>query len=216
MNILPRTFNAELIQRDYSRVAWTYNFWSRLTESKAAEKALEMAEIQDGENILEVAVGTGIMFEEMVKRNQSGKTVGIDLSSGMLGRAVRRLAKHNSNHFYFNCANAFYLPFKEKQFDLVVNNYMFDLLPEEKFEAILVEFKRVLKNPGRIVITNMAYGKYWFHKFWAWLAKASPSFLTGCRPVSLEGYLKKTGFSNIQVVSVSQNTFPSEVLKAEI
>ena len=215
MNVLPRTFNAELIQRDYSRVAWTYNFWSRMTESKAAEKALEMAEIQDGENILEVAVGTGIMFEEMVKRNQTGKTLGIDLSSGMLGRAVRRLAKHNSNHFYFNYANAFYLPFKAKQFDLVVNNYMFDLLPEEKFEAILVEFKRVLRNSGKVVITTMAYGENGFNKFWGWLARISPRVLTGCRPVVIRTYLEKAGFSDIAVVQVSQNTFPSEVLRAK-
>lgn len=73
MNILPRTFNAELIQRDYSRVAWTYNFWSRLTESKAAEKALEMAEIQDGENILEVAVGTGIMLKKWSSATKPAK-----------------------------------------------------------------------------------------------------------------------------------------------
>lgn len=151
----------------------------------------------------------------MVKRNQTGKTVGIDLSSGMLGRAVRRLAKHNSNHFYFNCANAFYLPFKEKQFDLVVNNYMFDLLPEEKFEAILVEFKRVLRSSGKVIITTMAYGENSFNKFWGWLAGISPRVLTGCRPVQIKTYLEKAGFSDIAVVQVSQSTFPSEVLRAE-
>jgi len=173
-----------------------------------------MAEINDGENILEVAVGTGIVFEEVSKRNPNGKNIGIDLSPGMLAKAIKRLEHSYQN--YLNYGNAFSLPFKNNQFDLVINNYMFDLLPEEKFEAILLEFKRVLKNPGQVVITNMASGKYWFNKFWAWLAKASSSILTGCRPVSLEGYLKKAGFSNIQVVSVSQNTFPSEVLKAEI
>ncbi|MCH8955738.1 methyltransferase domain-containing protein [candidate division KSB1 bacterium] len=214
MDTLRRTFKTKSVQKAYSQVAWTYNLWSRLTESKAAEKVFELAEIQNGENILEVAVGTGIVFEEIVKCNPDGKNVGMDLSPGMLAKAIKRLEHSYQN--YLNYGNVFSLPFKNNQFDLVINNYMFDLLPEEKFEAILLEFKRVLKNPGRIVITNMAYGKYWFHKFWAWLAKASPSFLTGCRPVSLEGYLKKTGFSNIQVVSVSQNTFPSEVLKAEI
>ncbi len=216
MDTLRRTFKTKSIQKAYSQVAWKYNLWSRLTESKAAEKVFELAEIQNGENILEVAVGTGIVFEEIVKCNRDGKNVGIDISPSMLAKADKKLATSNHNHYYLNFGNAFALPFKNNQFDLVINNYMFDLLPEEKFEAILLEFKRVLKNPGRVVITNMAYGKYWFNKFWDWLAKASPSILTGCRPVSLEGYLKKAGFSNIQVVSVSQNTFPSEVLKAEI
>jgi len=214
MDTLRRTFKTKSVQKSYSQVAWKYNLWSRLTESKAAEKVFELAEIQDGENILEVAVGTGIVFEEVSKRNPNGKNIGIDLSPGMLAKAIKRLEHSYQN--YLNYGNAFSLPFKNNQFDLAINNYMFDLLPEEKFEAILLEFKRVLKNPGRVVITNMASGKYWFNKFWDWLAKASPSILTGCRPVSLEGYLKKAGFSNIQVVSVSQNTFPSEVLKAEI
>ncbi len=213
MDTLRRTFKTKSVQKAYSQVAWTYNLWSRLTESKAAEKVFELAEIQNGENILEVAVGTGIVFEEIVKCNRDGKNVGIDISPSMLAKAVKKLK--TSNHNYLNSGNAFALPFKNNQFDLVINNYMLDLLPEEKFEAILLEFKRVLKNPGRVVITNMAYGKYWFNKFWERLPKASPSILTGCRPVSLEGYLKKAAFSNIQVVSVSQNTFPSQVLKAE-
>jgi len=157
-----------------------------------------------------------LFFEEIVKCNRDGKNVGIDISPSMLAKADKKLETSNHNHYYLNLGNAFALPFKNNQFDLIINNYMFDLLPEEEFEAILLEFKRVLKNPGRVVITNMAHGKYWFNKFWDWLAKASPSNLTGCRPVSLEGYLKKAGFSNIQVVSVSQNTFPSQVLKAEI
>ena len=214
MDTLRRTFKTKSVQKAYSQVAWTYNLWSRLTESKAAEKVFELAEIQNGEDILEVAVGTGIVFEEVSKRNPNGKNIGIDLSPGMLAKAIKRLEHSYQN--YLNYGNVFSLPFKNNQFDLVINNYMFDLLPEEKFEAILLEFKRVLKNPGRVVITNMAYGKYWFNKFWDWLAKASPGILTGCRPVSLEGYLKKAGFSNIQVVSVSQNTFPSELLKAEV
>lgn len=216
MDNLPRTFEAKSVQKAYSRLAWIYNFWSWLTETKAAQKALEIAEIQDRENILEVAVGTGIIFEEIVKRNRNGKNVGMDLSRSMLAKAMKRVEHSNHTQYYLNYGNAFNLPYKENQFDLVFNNYMFDLLPEEKFEAVLLEFKRVLKNSGRIVITNMAHGKYWFNKFWGWLTKLSPRILTGCRPVSLESYLEKVGFSNIQVVRISQNTFPSEILKADV
>jgi len=78
---LPRTFQVKAVQKAYSHVAWTYDIWSRFTESKAPEKALELAEIQNGENILEVAVGTGIVFEEIVKCNRDGKNVGMDLTA---------------------------------------------------------------------------------------------------------------------------------------
>ena len=89
MDTLPRTFKTKSVQKAYSQVAWTYNLWSRLTESKAAEKVFELAEIQNGENILEVAVGTGIVFEEIVKCNPDGKNVGMDLSPGMLAKAIK-------------------------------------------------------------------------------------------------------------------------------
>ena len=38
-------------------------------------------------NILEVAVGTGLAFYEIVKRNPEGTNIGIDISSGMLKKA---------------------------------------------------------------------------------------------------------------------------------
>ena len=213
MDTLRRTFKTKSVQKTYSQVAWKYNLWSRLTESKAAEKVFELAEIQNGEDILEVAVGTGIVFEEVSRRNPNGRNIGIDLSPGMLAKAIKRLEHSYQN--YLNYGNAFSLPFKNNQFDLVINNYMFDLLPEEKFEVILLEFKRVLRKSGKVVITTMAYGENWFNKFWAWLARISPRVLTGCRPVLIKSYLEKAGFSDIVVVQVSQNTFPSEVLRAE-
>ena len=71
----------------YDGKAWFYDFWAYLTESKARERALELAEIQDGQYILEVAVGTGLMFNEIVKRNSRGQNVGIDISEGKIVQA---------------------------------------------------------------------------------------------------------------------------------
>ena len=47
-------------------------------------------------------------------------------------------------------------PMNENSFDLLINNYMFDLLPEPDFEPVLAEFGRVLKPGGRLVLANMA------------------------------------------------------------
>ena len=43
----------------------------------------------DGQSILEVAVGTGMAFREILRRNPRGQNRGIDLSPGMLSRASR-------------------------------------------------------------------------------------------------------------------------------
>ena len=55
-----------------------YDFWSWLTESKAAKKVLKLAE-------------TGIVFEKIVRKNLNGINIGIDLSLDMLGKAKQRL-----------------------------------------------------------------------------------------------------------------------------
>ncbi|NIR48195.1 methyltransferase domain-containing protein [candidate division KSB1 bacterium] len=210
-----RSFSVHTVQNNYARVAGYYDIWSWLTESKATKTALDLANIEDGETVLEVAVGTGIAFEKITGLNKHGNNVGLDLSPAMLAKARGRLAALNSIQAHLQIADAFHLPFKSGKFDLVINQFMFDLLPEEEFPTILNEFRRVLTDSGRVVIANMAHGEEWFHRFWLWLAKQFPKLLTGCRPVSLGSYLTAAGFSNVQVVHVSQNTFPSEVLRAE-
>ena len=52
----------------YDKLSRIYDIWGRLTESRARSRAIELAAIKDGQNILEVAVGTGIAFYEIVKR----------------------------------------------------------------------------------------------------------------------------------------------------
>lgn len=73
INILKRDFSVEKIKNSFSKVAWFYDLWSRFAEEKAVNKALEMSKIKNGEKVLEVAVGTGIMFEHIVKLNPEGE-----------------------------------------------------------------------------------------------------------------------------------------------
>ena len=59
----------------YSGIAPLYDLWGTLTETHARRKALEFAKIRDGEAILEVALGTGLTFREILKANPSGTAV---------------------------------------------------------------------------------------------------------------------------------------------
>ncbi len=213
--VLQRTLSEENVKDSYSKIAGFYNFWSWLTESKATEKVIELAQIRDGEQILEVAVGTGLVFAEIVERNPNGRNEGINVSPVMLSRAQRYLKNHDEDSFHLQAGDAYQLPFEENTFDLIINNFMLDLLPETDFVTVLSEFNRVLKPSGRVVISRMAFGRKWYNKIWQWIAKHFPSLLSGCRPVSMYDHLGKAGFGNIKSEYLSQNTFPSEVLRAE-
>jgi ubiquinone/menaquinone biosynthesis C-methylase UbiE len=214
--ILPRQVQESDIKSAYSKVAWFYNFWSWLTESKAAKTVLDFAEIKDGERILEVAVGTGPVFAGIVRRNQHGVSEGVDISESMLRRANRRMKDYPKERYHLQIGSAYKLPFESETFDLLVNNFMLDLLPEKDFVLLLSEYKRVLKPGGRLVLSTMTFGRKWHNKIWDWMAVHAPSVLTGCRPVNIAPYVKQAGFKLLQSVFISQNTFPSEVLKANV
>ena len=100
--------NARVSQSDigvvYDKIAPLYDVWGKLTESHARNRAIELAEIKDGQNILEVAVGTGLAFYEIVKRNPNGINTGIDLSQGMLEKAKSRLSKISGINYSLNFA----------------------------------------------------------------------------------------------------------------
>ncbi|MCE7737195.1 MAG: methyltransferase domain-containing protein [Candidatus Heimdallarchaeota archaeon] len=211
-NTIDRKYDEKTIEADYSRFLFIYDFWARLTEKKALNKVMELAEPCGEDEILEVAVGTGLLFKRIVSANQLGMNQGIDLSESMLGKAIGRMEKSGFNNYKLQLGNAMSLPFEDDKFDILVNNFMLDLLPEEDFPKIISEYKRVLKPGGRVVISTMAFGKKRANKFWGFLARKTPRLLAGCRPIAIERYLKNE-FNDVSMVYLSQNTFPSEVLR---
>jgi ubiquinone/menaquinone biosynthesis C-methylase UbiE len=159
-------------------------------------------------------VGTGIAFEKILKLNEHGWNEGVDISSAMLSAAHRRVRKYDTSRFHLGTGNAYSLPYDDSEFDLVINNYMLDLLPERDFGKVLGEFYRVLRQSGRIAVCAMAFGAKWYNHPWHWVARNFPSLLTNCRPVLVEKHLSAAGFTNVRVEFVSQNTFPSQIVTA--
>jgi len=215
MEILSRKLDKENTKSSYKKVVWFYDFWSWLTESKAARKVIELARITDKTDILEVACGTGVVFESIVKQNPNGKNFGIDLSPDMLDKARKRLNKLKGVHYELKEGDALNLDFADNSFDTVINNFMVDLMPADTFDRIAEEFYRIIKPNGKLVISIFSFGKKRVNKFWFWVAKKLPGLLTGCRPVSFKEHLIKAGFVIEKAVEISQNTFPSEIIKAK-
>jgi demethylmenaquinone methyltransferase/2-methoxy-6-polyprenyl-1,4-benzoquinol methylase len=95
---------------------------------------------------------------------------------------------------------------------VVINNYMFDLLPENDFSAVLTEFRRVLRPGGRLVMVNMTKPEHWYNSVWEMIYRMNPAWVGGCRGVFLGPYLESVGFVDIRREFISQRTFPSEVV----
>lgn len=196
----------------YARIAPLYDAWAWLTERRARDRCLELAAIRDGEDVLEVAVGTGLAFARILEANPSGRAEGIDLTTAMLALAEKKAARTGHDNYRLRLGDAYDLPFPDASFDVVINNYMFDLLPEQDFVKVLGEFKRVLRPGGRLAMINMTHGARWYNGIWGRLYQVSPALLGGCRSVSLLPALRQCGFRKTTREYISQFSFPSEVV----
>jgi len=164
--------------------------------------------------VLEVAVGTGLAFAQIVRRNPSGRNVGIDLSEGMLAKAQKRLARAGLSNFELSTGSALSIDQQDGSFDVVLNNYMFDLLDESDWEKVIDEFYRVLKPGGKLVLVNMTAGERPGSGLYDRIYNVSPKLMGGCRGVRMTDSLLQYGFSVQRREYYQQFLFPSEVIVA--
>lgn len=202
------------VRKTYQKFASHYDKWCGIAEGNARKRCLELAAVRNGEALLEVAVGTGLLFEKLLQLNPAGRNEGIDLTEAMLAQAQQRVRHSGMKNYILKIGDAYRLDYPDESFDVVFNNYMFDLIPERDFKIILDEFKRVLKHGGRLILVSMTRGSYLFNAMWDWLYGIQPALLGGCRGVELKPYLEQEGFETIHREYVSQLFFPSEVIRA--
>ena len=211
--ILEARYTHQGIIRKYNWIAPVYDFFGILMESKARQRALEIARIQNGEKILEVALGTGLNFVEILRRNADGWVDGIDVSLKMVEKAKKRISKTGQQNYSLHLLDCRCLPFEDETFDVIMNQYLLDILPVEDFIPILSEFKRVLKEGGRIILANMTKGERWLNQIYEGLYRLRPPLLAGCRGVMAQPFLEQVGFREFHREFVSQLGFPSEVVR---
>lgn len=212
--ILKREFIPQKVRNDYAKVAWFYDFWSRITESKAGDWLVNHANLKGNLKILDIGTGTGMMLKRIAAFNRNGMNTGLDISPDMLKRARRNMLK-TGYPFELKEGSAYELPFKSAGFDRIFVCFMIDLLPENDFSKLLHEFSRVLKNNGLLMISYMTFGKNRITRFWDMTARNFPRLMTGCRPINLIPDLEKTGFQIKASAYIVQNTFPSFVVAAQ-
>lgn len=200
--------------RRYSRLAPVYELWAAVAEARPRHRVLELAEVRDGDAILEVASGTGAQLVALARRNPSGRTVGVELAEGMLAQIRKRLRKSGLNAVELIGGSALELPLEDQSFDLLVNAYMLDLLARDDIPRALAEFKRVLRPGGRLVLSNMTKGERRRHRIWDSLYSHGLNLTANCRGVLASPALAELGFVDIHREYMTQMLFPTELVTA--
>jgi demethylmenaquinone methyltransferase/2-methoxy-6-polyprenyl-1,4-benzoquinol methylase len=206
---------SEKVPKMYSRLSRIYEIWARLTETRARERVLALAAVNAPQDVLEVATGTGVQLASLARANEGGRTVGVELSEGMVKATRSRLdAEGLSEDVELIPGSGLDLPLPDDSFDLVVNGYMLDLLPHDDIPRALGEFDRVLRPGGRLVLSNMTVAERRRDRVWDWLYSKGIVLTANCRGVLAAPVLSELGFTGIRREYIGQMTFPTEIVTA--
>ena len=116
-----------------------------------------MAQIRPGEQVLDVACGTGLVTFPAAKAvGERGKVVGTDISEKMIKGAREEAEGLGSGQATFERMDAEALKFGDAEFDVVLCSLGLMYVPDPL--ASIKEMHRVLKPGGRAVIANWGAG----------------------------------------------------------
>ena len=201
----------ELIAPDYNRMGFLMLIGQHLAAA---------ASLQPGEQVLDVATGTGhVAFAAARLVGETGAVTGLDLSPAMLAQARIRMRAPDSRvtNLSFILGDGMHLPFGDERFSTVLCSaglfFMSDLVDA------LREWRRVLRPGGRVGFT--AFNPGMMAPLPAlWAAQLAPYHLTapgpptGRLPSAERAWiiLEEAGFS---VERVSAETLPYRLERPE-
>lgn len=111
-----------------------------------APRVTSAANVAQGQKILDVACGTGVLTREIRRRlGSNGTIIGLDCNEGMLA-----VARRWTDGIEWRLGQAEALPFSDNSFDAVVSQ--FGLMFFEDRPRALAEMWRVLRRGGRLAV----------------------------------------------------------------
>jgi SAM-dependent methyltransferase len=128
----------------------------------AIEHAVERLRPRPGENVLDLATGTGWGSRVVAQRFPGVKVTGADIADQLLDHA-RSAATALQLEIDYRHADAEKLPFGDGSFDAVVST--FGVMFAGKPEAAAAELARVVKKGGRVVLATWKNDSNLFHMF---------------------------------------------------
>ncbi len=133
----------------YHKLSKVYDLIFGPTLHPGRLRALQRMNIQPGERVLEVGVGTGINLSLYPK---DCSVTGIDFSDSMLEKARERVARKPNRNVRLLQMDAADLKFADDTFGIVYAPYLISVVPDPV--KVAQEMRRVCRPGGRIVILN--------------------------------------------------------------
>jgi phosphatidylethanolamine/phosphatidyl-N-methylethanolamine N-methyltransferase len=139
----------DFVEAVYDKLAKVYDLIFGPTLHPGRLQAIERMNIQPGERVLEVGVGTGINLSLYPRE---ATVTGIDFSSSMLEKARERAARKDAAPVRLLQMDAADLRFADNAFDIVYAPYLISVVPDPV--KVAQEMRRVCRPGGRIIFLN--------------------------------------------------------------
>ena len=139
----------DFVEGVYDKLAKVYDLIFGPTLHPGRIQAIQHMNIQPGERVLEVGVGTGINLPLYPKQ---ATVTGIDFSSSMLEKARERAARKGLRNMRLLQMDAADLKFADDSFDIVYAPYLISVVPDPV--KVAREMRRVCRPGGRIIFLN--------------------------------------------------------------
>lgn len=196
-----RTFTLKDVERHYDN---TIDYDEINERTPAHDKrfidGFAMSSIEDRAYILDVMCRSGKAEEYYNKKKKNLRFVSMDVSSRLLKEAKKRFKKNKIKGKLLKLISLD-LPFKDRTFDNVISYETIEHLPDP--EKIIMEFARVLKKNGELVLSCPNTSWEWIHSLVAFLGihhSEGPHRFIPRKEVIY--YLKKAGFKTIKEKTV--------------
>lgn len=107
---------------------------------------------EPGERVLDIGCGAGVDSIMAARCACPGQVDGLELSPEMVERAGLAASLSGVSNVRFQTGDGASLPFGDREFDLVISNGVFNLIPDKP--AALAEVFRVLRPGGRFQVAD--------------------------------------------------------------
>ncbi|MBI4560420.1 MAG: methyltransferase domain-containing protein [Candidatus Rokubacteria bacterium] len=137
------------VKRAYALYSPVYDLLFDWIFHPGRQAAVKLLDIQPGERILEVGIGTGLnlpLYPPLCK------LAGIDLSEHMLKKARAKTEGLGLRNVTLRVMDAGAMDFADSEFDRALATYVISAVPDPA--GVLREMRRVIKPGGTLVILN--------------------------------------------------------------
>lgn len=143
------TLEKRQVKRTYALYSPIYDFLFDWIFHPGRQAAVELLDIQPGDRVLEVGIGTGL---NLPLYPPHCRITGIDLSEQMLDKAQAKTEELSLDNVTLKVMDAAATDFADSEFDRALATYVISAVPDPV--AVLREMRRVVKPGGTLVILN--------------------------------------------------------------